>query len=236
MPRTCSNKNPSMAKYLIFDSGGIINITQNCLVSMFRDLNKVFQGEFLITPEVKYETIDRPLGIRRFEWGAIRIQSLVDEEILRMFDEEELVDSKELKLKTNEVMDSANNALFVDGKPVHLIERGEAECMALSLLLAKKGIDNAVVIDERTARMLCEDPDKLEKIMESKLRAEIKIDYEKLKQFQKIKVLRSTEMVYMAFKKGLIDSDRRKLEAILYAIKFGGCSVSEKEVQIMKKL
>ena len=67
-----------MTKYLIFDSGSVINMTENCLLSVFRDLNKVFQGEFIITDEVKYETIDHPLKIKKFGWGAIRIQSLLD--------------------------------------------------------------------------------------------------------------------------------------------------------------
>jgi len=224
-----------MQKYLILDSGSIINFTQNCLVSMFRDLDKVFQGEFLVTPEVMYETTEHPLKIKRFEWGAIRIQSLIDEEILRPFLDEEVCSYKELKDKTQEVLSLVNNSLFADGKPIHLIEGGEAECLALSLILTKKGVPNAVVIDERTARMVCENTDNLHELMESKLETKLEIKKENLKVFENINVLRSTELVYMAFKKGLIDSDRRKLEAILYALKFGGCSVSEKEVEFMKK-
>ena len=233
MQREFSNKMPR--KYLIFDSGSIINITQNCLVSMFRDLNKVFQGEFLMTPEVMYETIEHPLRIKKFEWGAIRIQSLLDEEILKPFQDEEICSYKELKEKAREVMNLANNCFFSEGRPIHMIEAGEAECMALSLILAKKGIDSAVVIDERTARMLCENIENLHELMESKLETKLELKKENLGVFQGIKVLRSTELIYMAFKRGLIDSDRKKLEAMLYALKFGGCSVSEKEVEFMKK-
>jgi len=225
-----------MTKYLIFDSGCIINLAEHCMMSVFRDLNKVFQGEFLITDEVKYEIIDHPLKIKKFQWGAIRIQALLDEEIIKLAEDEEIATSKEISQKATEVMNLANNALFIEGKPVHLIERGEAEAMALSLILSEKKIENAVVIDERTARMLCENPENLEEIMESKLESKIEVKKENLKIFEGIKVLRSTEMIYMAYKKGLIDSDKRKLEAMLYALKFGGCSVSEKEVQIMRKL
>jgi predicted nucleic acid-binding protein len=224
-----------MVKYLIFDSGSIINFTQNCLVSMFRDLDKVFQGDFLVTPEVIYETTVHPLRIKKFEWGAIRIQSLIDEEILKPFQDEEVCSYKDLKEKTQEVLNLVNNSLFSEGKPIHLIEGGEAECLALSLILSERKIPNAVVIDERTARMVCENPDQLHDLMESKLEAKLEFKKENLAVFQSIKVFRSTELVYMAFKKGLIDSDRKKLEAILYALKFGGCSVSENELEFMKK-
>lgn len=225
-----------MVKYLIFDSGSIINMTEHCMVSVFRDLNKVFQGEFLITDGVKYEIIDHPLKIKRFQWGAIRIQSLLDEEIVKLAEDEEIATSSEISKKTAEVLNLANTALLVDGKPVHLIERGEAEALALSVILTEKGIENAVVVDERTARMLCESPDNLESIMESKLEADIKVKKENLEIFQKIKILRSTELIYIAYKKSLIDHNKSKLEAMLYALKFGGCSVSEKEIQIMRKL
>jgi len=233
MQRRCLDK---MTRYLILDSGTIINIVQNCLVSFFRELSRIFQGEFIITDAVKYETIEHPSKIKKFSWGAIRIQSLLDEEIIKLAEDENLITKKELARKTDEVLDFANSAFIADGKPIHLIDKGEAECLALSLILSKKGIENAVVIDERTARMLCENAENLKSLMESKLETRIKMKKENLKVFEKIKVLRSTELVYMAFKKGLVDSDRKKLEAMLYALKFGGCSISEKEVEIMKKM
>lgn len=221
-------------KYLIFDSGPLINLTQNCLISVFRDLETIFQGEFLVTPGVIYETIQHPLQIKRFEWGSMRMQSLLDDEIIRPLEEEELVTNEELKAKTQEIMNKANNAFFSEGKPIHLIERGESECLALASILNEKNIKNAVVIDERTARMICENPEMLKELMESKLHAKLKVNEDNFKIFQKINVLRSTELMYTAFKRKLIDTDKRKLEAILYSLKFGGCSVSEREVEFMK--
>lgn len=226
----------NMTKYLIFDSGVLINLAQSCLLSVFRDLNKSFQGEFIIPDEVKYETIDHPIKIKRFGWGAMRIQALLEENIIKLPKTEELATEKELREKTNEVMDRANNAFSSNGKSIHLIERGEAECLALSLLLSERKIENAVVIDERTARMLCEDPEKLKKLMSEKLETKLEFKENSLKEFQKIKVLRSPELIYIAHKKGFIDSDTRKFEAMLYALKFGGCSISEKEIQSMKRL
>jgi len=224
-----------MAKYLIFDSGAIINLTQNCLVSFIRELSHIFQGEFIITDGVKYEIIDHPMKITRFEWGAIRIQSLLDEDLIKMSKDEELVDENTLMEKTKEVMNTANNWLFDNDKPIHLIERGESECIALSLLLREKGIESAVVIDERTARMLCESPENLKALMEEKLHAKLSAKLENVHEFQNIKVIRSAELAYMAYKKGLIEGDKTRLEAMLYALKFGGCSISEKEIQVIKK-
>ncbi len=225
-----------MTKYLILDSGALINFTTNGLLEVFRELSEKFQGEFLITDTVKYETIEHPINIKRFEWGAIRIEHLLEDEIIRLAIEEELVTAKELTSKTSEVMNMANNALIIENKPLHLIERGESESMALSLLLTEKGIPNAVVIDERTARMICENPENLKKLMEEKLEATIKLKPENLQMFSKIKIIRSAELAYIAAEKGLINGDNRALEAVLYALKFNGCSISEKEIQIMKRM
>lgn len=225
-----------MTKYLIFDSGGLINIAINGLIEEFKELAKIFQGEFIITDSVKYETIERPMTIKKYEWDAIRISHLLEEDIIKLAQDEELTTTKELVKKTSEVMDLANNAFSVEGKPVHLIEKGESEAMALSLILTEKGIENAVVIDERTARMLCENADSLKKLMEEKLHASIKMKPENVQQFKKIKVIRSTELMYIASKRGLIDGDKRALEGVLYALKYNGCSISEKEILTMRKM
>lgn len=210
-------------------------MTTNGLLEIFRKLVTAFQGEFLITPAVKYETIEHPINIKRFEWGAIRIGHLLDDEVIKMASDEEDISEKELSNKTQEIMNNANNALTSAGKPIHLIERGESECLALSIMLTKNNIDNVVVIDERTARMLCESPDNLKELMGNKLESKIKVNYENLKELSKIKIIRSTELMYLANKHRLLDGDKKALEAVLYALKFGGCSISEKEVELMKK-
>lgn len=223
-----------MTKYIIFDSGALINLTQNGLLEHLESLEKVFQGEFIITPAVKYESIEHPLQIKKFEWGALRISHLLEDEVVR--ESGDLIDNHELDIKTHEVMETANNLLFSSGKPIHLIEKGEAECLALCLLLTKDKEETVVVIDERTARMLCEDPEKLRQLMENKLHTSIKLDKEKAKLFRSIRVIRTPELMYMANKRKILGTDKRTLEAVLYALKFGGCSISEKEVQMLKNL
>ena len=54
-------------KYLIFDSGPLINFALNGILPVLEKIKKEFKGEFLITKEVKREVIDYPLTIKRFE-------------------------------------------------------------------------------------------------------------------------------------------------------------------------
>ncbi len=223
-------------KYLLFDSGALINFTINGLIDVFRGLRDSFEGEFIILNEIKYETIDHPLKIKRFEWGALRVKNLLDDEVIKLAENERLADPKQLFERTRKVMEKANSCISSGGEAIHLIDKAEAECLALSGILTEKGIENAVVIDERTARMLCENPDNLKKLMEKKLETPLKIDKKIIRDFLKIKVLRSTELAYIAHKKGLLDGEKLTMEAVLYALKFGGCSISEKEVQMMKNL
>ena len=77
---------------------------------------------------------------------------------------------------------------------------------------------------------------KLKELMESKLETKIELNEKNTEKFNGIKVIRSTELMYLANKNRLMDGGRKALEAILYALKFGGCSISEKEVEIMKNL
>ena len=55
-------------KYLIFDSGPLINYSMNGSLHIIERLKKEFKGEFLITKEVKKEIIDNPKKIKRFEF------------------------------------------------------------------------------------------------------------------------------------------------------------------------
>ena len=47
-----------MTKYLIFDSGPLINFAMNGILHVLERLKKEFDGEFIITKEVKKEIID----------------------------------------------------------------------------------------------------------------------------------------------------------------------------------
>jgi len=223
-------------KAIIFDAGTIINLSMNGLLDILRDLKKQFNGKFLITEDIEYETIKRPLKIKKFELGALRIKQLLDKKVIELPGSMGIENSI-INEKTKKVLELANRTFFIKDRYLHLIDKGEASCLILSELLSKKAIKNIISIDERTTRMLCEKPENLHKLLETKLHTKIKIKKENLPYFSKFKFIRSGEIVYIAYKKGLIElKNENVLDALLYAIKYKGCSISREEIEEMKKL
>ena len=217
---------------LIFDSSSLISIAMNGLLPELKKLKNNFKGKFLIPQEVKWETVERPITIKRFELEALKINALIEEKILESpssigMNEEEI--SKE----TKKLLDFANNTFFEKGeKPLHLIDLGETACIVLSKKLSQKKIDNVVLIDERTTRMLCEKPKNLKKLLQKKLHFRIEIKKENLKFFKGIKISRSSELIYLAYKKNLVRIKGAKvLDALMYALKFKGCAISTEEIK-----
>ena len=219
-------------KYLIFDSGPIINFAMNGLLPLLIKLKKEFKGDFLITKEVKEEIIDRPLTIKRFELEALQIKALYNKGVIKLADiTQEQVD--ELRNKRVELMNIANSTFKSKGKAIHLLDKGECAVLALSLLL-----NNApIVIDERTTRIICENPENLRKLLQKKFHSSIQANKENYSLFKGFKIIRSVELAYIAIKKKLPElKDSKTLEAMLYGLKYRGCSVSEEEIQEVKRL
>lgn len=223
-------------KALIFDSGTLINLSMNGLLDILAELKKGFPGNFLITKEVKYEIVDRPIGVYRFELGAIRVQNLIDSGVIELPSSVGISDAL-IEKETREIKDTANRCVQANSKWINIVNSAEMSCLALSNELEKQGIETLIAIDERTTRMLSERPANMEKIMSEKMHRKIKIDAEALKMFSKYRFIRSSELVYVAYKKGIIHLEGRKvLEALLYATKFKGSSISFEEIDELKKL
>ena len=223
-------------KALIFDSGAIINLSMNGLLDILEKLKKSCNCKFLLTREVKYEVIDRPIGIYRFELGAVRVQNLIDEGIIEMPSCLNIKD-EEISLKTRELMETVNHSVQIGGEWVRIVSEGEMSCLALSAKLAEKGIDSLIAIDERTTRVLSENPENLQKLMSDKMHRNVRVEEDKLKSFSNFKFIRSSELVYAAYKKGAIGLKGKKvLESLLYATKFKGAAISFEEIDILKKL
>ncbi len=226
-----------MKKYLIFDAGPLINFSMNGLVDILEKLQKEFNGEFLITKEVKEEVIDNPLNIKKFELEALRLEALFKKGIIKHAN----ITNKqveELRVIRNNLMEIANNTFKTNKGPIHLLDKGEAAAFALSVVLRNATNQNTpLVIDERTARMLCENPENLKKIFEKKFRGPVYANKNNYQEFKDFKIMRSTELMYLAYKRKLIDSkDKRILDALLYALKFHGCSITDDEIREMKMI
>ena len=223
-------------KILIFDSSTLISFAMNGLYEELEKLKKIFPGKFIITEDIKKEVIDRPLSIKRFELEALQIKKLLDNKILEM---PEAIDIKnnELISETRKVMDFANNCFKTNNKTIHLIDYGEASCLALARLLNQRKIENAVVVDERTARMLGEKPQNLLKLMSEKLHTKVMPNSGNYNFFKGLRFIRSSELIYVAYKKGLIDlKNGQVLDALLWAMKFKGCAISGDEIKEIERI
>jgi len=229
-------KAKNIAKALIFDSGTLINLSMNGLLPLLENLKKDFNGKFLITKEVKYETVDRPIGIYRFELGALRVSNLIERGILEMPSSIGISD-EELARETARLMEIANTTVSAKGTAVKIVSEAEISCLALSSKLAEKGTESLIAIDERTTRILGEKGENLGRLMSDRLHQRVEVDESKLEEFSKFRFIRSSEIVYVAYKKGLLNIQGKKaLEAALYATKFKGSAISYEEIDVLKKM
>lgn len=223
-------------KAIIFDSSTIINFTMNGLLDEFRELKKIFGGRFFITNEIKGEIVDKPMQIKRFKLEALKIKQLIDEKVLET-PYEFGIDAKSISKITNDVLNNSNNTFFSHSNPIQVVHLGEASCVALSMLLNEKKIENVIAADERTIRMLGEKPENLTTLLQKKLHTEIKDKKENFKFFTGFKFIRSTELIYIAYKKGFVKiGNHDALDALLYAMKFNGCSISDEEISEIERL
>ena len=220
-----------MTKALIFDSSAIITLALNDLLYILEPLKKKFKGEFYIAPSVKQEIIDKPITEKRFMLEALFIKKLLEKNILTHYYNSEIAKEQE------KILNMANTTFQSDRGPIRILHGGEASCLALFKEI--EADKKAVVVDERTTRMLCEAPWNLKRLLESKLHTKIDAKVDNYRFFQNFNLIRSSELGLMAFKLGIIDLPGKKeeiLEALLYAAKFKGCAISNKEIEEAKGL
>ena len=239
-------------KAIIFDSSTLISFAMNGILDILRELKKNFKGSFVITQEVKKEVIDKPLTIKRFALEALKIQGLMEEGVLEL-PEKVGVKSVDVTNKTADLLEAANNIFVGRKKDIKIISSGEASCLALSKLLEEKKILNVVAIDERTTRVLVEDPENLRKFLQRKMHMKISFDKKDFSLFKGFRIIRSAELVYVAYKKKLVKVGRQRgnplttsskrgqsngklLDALLWALKFKGCSISGEEISEIERL
>jgi len=55
-------------------------------------------------------------------------------------------------------------------------------------------------------------------------------------EFHKSDFIRSTELIYVAYKKGIIPNNKELLDAMLYAAKFKGAAISSEEIKEIERL
>lgn len=209
----------------------------NGLFEELRGLKKIFDGKFVMTKDVKREIIDKPLTIKKFELEALKIKQLLDEDIFVTPDEIGINDTQ-ITERTVKFLDIANSTFSVRDDKMHIIDSGEASCLALSQILTEARIKNILAVDERTTRMLCEHGENLRDLFQRKLHTRINTKKENFKFFKGFTFIRSAELIYVAYKKNIvkIEDGNMVLDALLYALKFKGCAISDYEINEIKQL
>jgi hypothetical protein len=219
-------------KYIIFDAGPLISLT---LSGMLGIIKKMANPDivFIITPQVKKEVVDRAMTIKKYKLEAVQIANLIEKGFLK--ESSNFIKDEEISRETGNVLNLSRKLISSKSEKINLIQEGEASCLAFSKLCNQK---NVIVIDERTTRLITESIGSLKEVMEKKLHMELQINKKELDYFKEFKYIRSSEMVFVAFKKGLIDlkKDRETLDALMYSLKFHGTAISSREIEQMKEI
>ncbi len=222
-------------KALFFDTGPIITLVMSRLIWILPLLKNKFGGKFYITPAVKQELITRPLEIKRFEFEALQTLKLIKDGTLELYNN---VPQK----KVAELIDLANSSFKINNKNLEIIQEGEVESVACALDI---GAD-AVVMDERTLRLFIENNRDMKRLLEKRFQKQVMVDIAKMDQFSaqlnKIKIIRSTELVGLAYKMGILDDyvpelkkgDEILVDSILWTVKYNGAAISEREINEIK--
>ncbi len=206
------------------------------LLNELERLKLKFNGRFIATKEVRYEVIEKPLEIKRFELQALQIKKLFNNKTIEL-PEEVGVESKEISEKTQKIMNIGNSILVSKNTPVQIIGKGEASSIALYKILNQKGYNCILAMDERTTRVLIEKPENLKELMEKRLHSSVTLKYKELDELKNVRIVRSTELMYLAYKKGLIDFKGDNLvDALMWGLKTKGCAISQEEIEEIKGL
>lgn len=224
-----------MIKAIFFDAGPIISLVMSRLVWIIPLLKERYGGKFYITPAVKRELVERPINVKRFEFEALQVMKLIRDGVIEVYDKIDQPKIKKLKI-------FANSAFKIKNKTMDVVQEGELESITTALDL---GAD-AVVMDERTLRLLIEQSSAMEKLLEMRFHKEVNVDLEKLNQFSQqfkdVKIIRSIELVAVAYQMGLLDSyippmkegKQILIDAVLWSTKFNGCAVTDNEIEEIK--
>ncbi len=228
-------------KALVFDTSTVISIATNNLLWILEPLRKQFNGKFYLPEAVRREVIDRPLRSRRFKLEAMQVLQQIVQGTLNTYE------SQQLRKERQRMLNVVNNIFVARGKGLQIAHEGEIGVIALAKILGAE----AVVIDERTTRVLIEQPMMLADLFSGKLHTKVKVNRDSLKKFQEatkgLKVIRSVELGMVAFQMGLLDKyamegtkkyvhehpKKHVLEGLLWALKLKGCSVTQREIKDM---
>ena len=223
---------------MVFDSSTIISLSLNNLLYLLPELKHRFNGQFFITNEVKKEIIDKPIQSKKFKLEALQIHQLILDNTLEIY-------GQQLEKQTQNLLNIINNLFKAENHFIRLVDPAEVESLALANLLKA-----TYVVDERTIRMIIENPNELKNLFERKLHTKITINKENLKELQKeinVNIIRSSELGLVAYSLGILKNLTQKdhltnynlkhelVDGILWGLKLNGCAISQEEIEQAEK-
>lgn len=215
-----------MEKHLLFDSSALISLSLTGSLELLEKLKQDYGGKFVVPMAVKQEVVDNALRTQRFKYGGYKIKELIDKGVLNVLDE------SAYKNDIQRLSSLANSTFSAHGQDIKIIQSGE---IALLVIAHYGSEDDAVVIDERTTRLLVETPEQIPALLGGKLHAHINTDEGKLAKLRKemtsVSIIRSADLCLAAYRKGYLDSNKDMFDGLLWAVKFAGCSISGKEIK-----
>jgi len=148
-----------------------------------------------------------------------------------------------IRNESPKLLETANTTFKAFGNYMQLVHFAEISALAAAITLNA----DAVVIDEKTTRLMMENPKLLLEILKKTLHTQISVNELNLKEFRSrtknIRAIRSIELVAVAYEHGILDgyitkipdARRNLLESVLWGVKLAGCAVSRDEIgQILK--
>lgn len=225
-------------KSIVFDAGPVISLATNNLLWILAPLKKKYNGKFCITESVKRELVDHPMETKKFKFEAIQIERLIEDGIL------EVLGSGFIDSQAPIMLEAANSIFMAFGNYMKIVHYAEISVIAAAI----EQKSDAIVIDEKTTRLIIENPRLMMEILRKTLHTPIKLNENNLKEFRNkakdIKAIRSVELVAVAYEQGLLDEyitkmpDSRKnlLESVLWGVKLNGCAVSKEEISQIIRL
>ncbi|MFT4309366.1 MAG: hypothetical protein ACMXYL_02685 [Candidatus Woesearchaeota archaeon] len=230
---------------LIFDTGPIITFAITSILPNIMGLKEYYNGDFIIPKSVEKELIDRPLATKKFRLEALQVLHQIQGGAFKVYD------SRRVQKLTREIMGIANSTFKAKGNWIRIVSHAEVSVLASAIELHS----NTIVVDERTMRLLVEEPCKVGVILEKKLHTPVDVNKKNIRILEdmtrNINVIRSSELALVAYEKGLLDDyiinskelvksgithhkverpEKLLAEALLWAIKLNGCSISKREI------
>ncbi|MEM3363980.1 MAG: hypothetical protein QXS93_00530 [Candidatus Micrarchaeia archaeon] len=219
---------------VVCDSSSLISLAESCQLDVLSFLKQHMYGDFIYPRTVRIESMERPLGMREHALRAFRLMDYEKSGAIKFVD-------YDVSRKMREIMDIANSIFSVAGRPIQLVDDGEAAQVALAI---EFGI-NTILIDERTTRTLIEAPFRHKEHLEREFRKPVRMNDALMDEFNSLtrglKIIRSSEIILLAYKYGYFDHygelKSKALEGALYGVKLCGCSISFEEIdEIMREL